>query len=104
MPYSEGCNRMIQNNTAALITSAEDFMKAMGWKVRGKMEEGELFPELTEEERAVVEVLRQTNDLQLNMLSVRTNIPVGQLSGLLFQLEMKGIVKAYAGGNYHLVN
>jgi DNA processing protein len=111
MPYSEGCNRMIQNNTAALITSAEDFMKAMGWKVRGKMEEvrgkmeeGELFPELTEEERAVVEALRQTNDLQLNTLSVRTNIPVGQLSGLLFQLEMKGIVKAYAGGNYHLVN
>ncbi len=111
MPYSEGCNKMIRDNTAALITSAEDFMKAMGWKVRGKMEEvrgkmeeGELFPELTEEERAVVEALRQTNDLQLNTLSVRTNIPVGQLSGLLFQLEMKGIVKAYAGGNYHLVN
>jgi DNA processing protein len=111
MPFSEGCNRMIQNNTAALIMSAEDFIEAMGWKVRGKMEEvrgkmeeGELFPELTGEERAVVEVLRQTNDLQLNMLSVRTNIPVGQMAALLFQLEMKGVVKAYAGGNYHLVN
>lgn len=52
MPFSEGCNRMIQNNTAALIMSAEDFIEAMGWKVRGKMEEvrgkmeeGELFPE-----------------------------------------------------------
>jgi len=112
MPYSEGCNRMIQNNTAALIMSAEDFMKAMGWNPETlnmkpetlNLREGELFPELTEEERAVVEALRQTNDLQLNTLSVRTNIPVGQLSGLLFQLEMKGIVKAYAGGNYHLVN
>lgn len=51
-----------------------------------------------------MEVLRQTNDLQLNMLSVRTNIPVGQMAALLFQLEMKGVVKAYAGGNYHLVN
>jgi len=34
---------------------------------------------------------------------VRTNIPIGQLTALLFQLEMKGVVKALAGGSYHLM-
>ena len=110
MPYSEGCNRMIRNNTAALITSAHDFIESMGWEDRSKMADGknkvverELFVELTPEEQHVVDALTKTNDLQLNMISVQTNIPIGQLAALLFQLEMKGVVKAYAGGTYHLL-
>ncbi len=109
--YSEGCNRMIRNNTAALITSAQDFMEEMRWSERGKMEEvrgkmveGELFVELTEEEEQVVTVLRKTNDLQLNMIAVQTNIPIGQLTALLFSLEMKGVVRPLAGGVYHLLS
>lgn len=110
-PYSEGCNRMIRNNTAALITSAQDFVEEMRWSERGKMEEvrgkmveGELFVELTEEEEQVVTVLRKTNDLQLNMIAVQTNIPIGQLTALLFSLEMKGVVRPLAGGVYHLLS
>lgn len=110
-PYSEGCNRMIRNNTAALITSAQDFVEEMRWSERGKMEEvrgkmveGELFVELTEEEEQVVTVLRKTNDLQLNMIAVQTNIPIGQLTALLFSLEMKGVVRPLAGGTYHLLS
>ena len=110
-PYSEGCNRMIRNNTAALITSAKDFVEEMGWSERGKMEEvrgkmveGELFVELTEEEEQVVTVLRKRNDLQLNMISVQTNIAISNLTAILFQLEMKGIVRAMAGGMWHLQN
>lgn len=110
-PYSEGCNRMIRNNTAALITSAQDFVEEMRWSERGKMEEvrgkmveGELFVELTEEEEQVVTVLRKTNDLQQNMIAVQTNIPIGQLTALLFSLEMKGVVRPLAGGTYHLLS
>ncbi len=106
MPFSEGCNRMIHNNTAALITSAQEFIEAMAWPtVQGKPDavERQLFPELSEEEQQVVKLLQQTNDLQLNIISVKTNQPIGQLAGLLFQLEMKGIVKPLAGGTYHLI-
>ena len=106
MPYSEGCNRMIRNNTAALITSADDFLESMRWEtIREKPDavERQLFVDLTPEEQQVVDVLQQTNDLQLNILSVKTNISIGQLTALLFQMEMKGIVKPLAGGTYHLV-
>ncbi len=30
--YSEGCNQLIRDNGAMLITSAEDLLKAMGWE------------------------------------------------------------------------
>ena len=105
-PYSEGCNLMIRNNTAALITSAEEFVEAMGWKQQCEKPatvERQLFPELTADEQRIVQLLQQTNDLQLNIISVRAEIPVGQLSALLFSLEMKGIIKPLAGGTYHLI-
>jgi len=105
-PYSEGCNRMIRNNTAALITSAAEFVESMGWQTVSQQPEAverQLFPDLSPEELAVVQLLQQTNDLQLNLISVKTNMPIGQLTALLFQLEMKGVVKPMAGGTYHLV-
>ena len=109
MTFSEGCNRMIRNNTAALITSAQDFMESMGWEDRSKMTDGkkiverELFVDLTPEEQRIVDALTKTNDLQLNIISVKTNLPIGELTALLFQMEMKGIIRAMAGGTYHLL-
>ena len=110
MTYSEGCNNLIRDNVAALITSAEDFVKATGWqdealRQRAHAEgiERNLFVDLSPEESSIVSLLQETNDLQLNILSVRTGIPIGQLTALLFQLEMKGVVKPLAGGMYHLL-
>lgn len=109
-PYSEGCNKLIRDNGAALITSAEDFVQAMGWQTALQQQEAKasgiertLFPELSTEEQRVVSVLSQTNDLQQNVISVKTGIPIGQLTALLFQLEMKGVLRPMAGGNYHLL-
>ena len=105
-PYSKGCNNMIRNNTAALITSAADFLETMRWqtvKEEPETVERVLFPDLSPEEQAIVSQLQQSGDLQLNMLSVKTNIPISKLVALLFQMEMKGIVKPLAGGTYHLI-
>ena len=108
--FSKGCNNLIRDNGAALITSADDFVKAMGWYdetlrrlANNDGIERNLFPDLSPEEQAVVNLLQQTNDLQLNILSVKTGLPIGQLTALLFQLEMKGVVKPLAGGMYHLL-
>jgi DNA processing protein len=106
MPYSEGCNKMIRNNTAALITSADDFMESLGWqKLQPRTDnvERRLFPNLSQQEQTIVDLLQTTNDLQLNIISVKTNIPISQLSALLFQLEMKGVLRPMAGGTYHLL-
>lgn len=109
-PYSEGCNNLIRDNGAALISSAKDFMQAMGWMTRDELQQAKgngiersLFPELSEEEQAIVSVLEKDGDMQLNMLAVKSNIPIGRLTAVLFQMEMKGLVRPLAGGNYHLL-
>ena len=111
MPYSEGCNNLIRDNVAGLINSADDFVRAMGWQDEAKRQqaladgiERNLFPDLSPEETAIVDLLQHTNDLQLNTLCVKSGISIGQLTALLFQLEMKGVVKPLAGGMYHLIS
>ena len=108
--YSEGCNNLIRDNGASLITSATDFVKAMGWDDDIRLEQAQqrgiernLFPDLSSEEESIVRVLSKNNDLQINLLSVQANIPISQLTGILFTLEMKGVIKAMAGGYYHLL-
>jgi DNA processing protein len=109
-PYSEGCNNLIRDNGAGLISNAEDFVKAMGWLDETRLQqaiadgiERNLFPDLSPEEQQIVSLLQQTNGLQLNIITVKTGIPIGRLTALLFQLEMKGVVKPLAGGIYHLL-
>lgn len=105
---SEGCNRLIHDNKAALLLSADDLMKAMMWEGRdvqtvpGNVQRS-LFPELSEEEASVVRILMERGELHINTLVVASNIPVNRMSALLFELEMKGVVKALAGSMYRLV-
>lgn len=108
--FSKGCNNLIRDNGAGLISNADDFVKAMEWQDEAILKqaiadgiERSLFPDLTPEEEKIVNFLQKDNDLQLNILSVKTGIPIGQLTAFLFQLEMKGVVKPLAGGMYHLL-
>jgi len=108
--YSKGCNNLIRDNGASLITCAEDFIKAMDWveekelsQARQEGIERQIFPDLSPEEQLIVNLLQKTNDLQINIITVKTNIPINKLTSTLFTLEMKGVIKTMAGGCYHLI-
>lgn len=107
--YSAGCNKLISSNKASLLLDAEDFCLSMGWtndiRRRQKLSDGiqqELFSDFSAEERRIVEALAKADSKQINVLSVETNIPIGQLSSLLFSLEMKGAVQMLVGGKYKI--
>lgn len=106
---SEGCNHLIRRNEANLITSAHDFLEAMGWTTAHQMEqerkkgiERDCFPIFSPDEELIVNLLQKENDLSHSTLSIRSGIPIYQISSTLCSLEMKGIIKAKAGGYYHL--
>lgn len=105
--FSTGCNNLIRDNKATLITSAKDFIKAMGWDENNKKPpiiQRRLFLDLSEEEQHIINKLQNIPEgMQINTLVVETNIPVNQMSVLLFELEMKGIIRTLAGGIYQLI-
>lgn len=106
---SAGCNKIIKNHEAHLITCAEDLTTAMGWTERKPYAkktdaiQQDLFPELTEDEAKIVASLKAADDKHINQISIETNISFNNTSMILFELEMKGIVKALGGARYRLV-
>lgn len=106
---SAGCNRLIRCQQATLITGVADFLESMGWpnpmerpKTAPSLQQ-ELFPELSDEERVLVTVLAQADDKHINQVVIDSNIPYARVSMLLFDLEMRGIVKALGGARYRLI-
>lgn len=104
---SEGCNMLIAKGESHLLTSAQDTMDLLGWttaqeqnRQRSKGIQTELFQNLTPEEQLVLKALGGSDGLAINQLSIDTNTSVGQLSALLFNMEMRGLVRMLNGGRY----
>ena len=112
-PMSEGPNALIRDNKATLVTSAGDIIKDLGWnaeeriqQARNKGIERELFTEFTEftdDEKKVIETL-QKGDQTTDTLCLETGLPISTLSAVIFTLEMKGIIRALSGNQYHIIN
>lgn len=103
---SVGCNDLIKNNKAQMITSAEDFLFYMGWQdikfeevsKEEKIEKVEKkLPTLSSDEKIIVDFLKENTKPSLDEMTLKLSMPVSKLSSLLFQLEMKGVVKPYPG-------
>ena len=106
--YSQGCNLLIKNKKAALVTSAADIFQEMNWHnppEAGKIQaiQRVLFPELNPEEQKVMEILSKVGSMQLNLLAIELDLPVNRLSVILFELEMNGLIRCKAGGMYSLL-
>lgn len=104
-PYSAGCNALIRDNVAALVTSAEDLACALRWADRRQPREAvqrELFPTLSPEEEKICGLLSGKDSLSVNQLAIAANLPVHVVSASLFELELKGCVKELVGGRFRL--
>lgn len=101
--YSEGCNKLIKINKAALLTSVNDLQYIMNWTPGIVDTEKRMNVELNAEEQQVVEAISAKGaSMQIDELSWKTGIPPGVLATLLLHLEFKGIVKPLPGKLYQL--
>ena len=62
----------------------------------------QLFAELDEQEQKIVGLLKESQEVSLDVLAIKTEIPVRLMSGILLGLELKGVVKALPGKRFGL--
>lgn len=99
--YSAGCNSLIEHNLAALITDADHLIDSMGWPRRATQPvQTSLFPDLTPEEETVAQYLRENGEGHINTMTVALGIGIGKLTGILIEMEFKGLITPFPGGKY----
>lgn len=105
-PRSMGCNLLIRQNKAVLVSSATDLMETMNWIEKEKPRPGlqkSLFMELSAKEQEIVTWLEQKGPAHLDVLASRSGLNPGSLSGVLLNLELQGLVTAMPGRMYKLL-
>ncbi|HMO63014.1 MAG TPA: DNA-processing protein DprA [Ferruginibacter sp.] len=102
---SEGCNYLVKNNKASLITGAADLMEMMNWVVTKKPvnKQRELFIELSPDEKIVVDILQQQPQLHIDDLYFKSGLNSSAVAAALLLLEMQGIVGSMPGKMYKLL-
>jgi DNA processing protein len=99
--FSAGCNKLIATSKAALITGADDLMAAMRWEGTSQQpRQLDLFPELTVEEQAVVDVIRHQGEVHINALADALGQPVYKLMSVLVELDCKNVIATLPGCRY----
>lgn len=98
-----GCNNIIKNNVAQLISSAEDIAFYLGWEANSNLsakKKNEIKQQdVSEEEWSVVKLLNGS-ELHIDEISWKSQIQVGKLATILLNLEFKNIVVSLPGKKY----
>ncbi len=103
--FSEGCNFLIRNNKAALLSCMADLAFSLGWeKEDGKKDISEqlVLPiDLSSDERRLFEIIKDNKTpLAIDDLSIKSNMTVSQLSMNLLNMEMQGYIRSLPGKTY----
>lgn len=102
---SAGCNQLIKNNQAHLLTCAEDIVTNLNWDTSGKIEKPqlELFTDLTNDENKVFQYLKEHNNDHIDSIAIHCDLPMHMLSSILLQLELKNIIRPLPGKHFELI-
>lgn len=100
--HSVGTNKLIRSQKAIIYTGAEDLMYHLNWTGAsdGSMKPIKL-PELSEEEKVVYQLLLESEkELEIDIISMKAQIPIHKMASLLLTLEFKNLVKCLPGKKY----
>ncbi|MCX7697499.1 MAG: DNA-processing protein DprA [Bacteroidales bacterium] len=101
---SQGCHWLIKTQRASLIECGEDLIKAMKWdgKVNSFPSFQSILPlaSLTEQARQVLQFIEQNQPCTLDDLYKKFSILPSELSSILLELELEGLIRSLPGKHY----
>jgi len=103
---SAGCNFLIRNNKAMLLTDAEELIEVMGWEEKsqrsGARSQKELFIELSKDEKIIVDILKEKDLVHVDELNFKSGLSSSSMAVAILNLELQGVVATLPGKLYKL--
>lgn len=97
--YSQGCNNLIKTQKANVLTSAADLVYILNWEVQKQVKpvQKQLFVTLDDDEQLVYDYLLRTGKEVMDIIALHCDFPIYRISGLLLNMELKGLVRPLPG-------
>jgi len=107
---SSGCNHLIKNNKAMLLTDAEELLQVMGWedpstssgRRSGVRSQKELFIELTKDEKIIIEILNEKETVHIDELNIKSGLSSSAVAAAILSLELQNVMVSLPGKLYRL--
>jgi DNA processing protein len=102
---SSGCLKLVQQNKAILLTDAEQLMQVMGWQEQAKPTKKqtlELFIDLSDDERILVDLLKDKDSLHIDELYLKSNLSSSSVAAAMLNLELQNVIASLPGKLYRL--
>ena len=102
---SLGCNWLIKNNKAILITGVEDLVEQMSWvnKKKKAKTQRELFITLSNEQQIIIDLLKQKDCIHVDELYLKSGLNSSMVASTILGLEFENIVASLPGKMYKLL-
>jgi DNA processing protein len=101
---SSGCNLLIRQHKASLITDAESFLQDMGWELPARKKAAplqmSLLPQPNPETTAVFEAIQQKETVTVDELYRVTGLGSGTVAAAILSLEMINLIECLPGKRY----
>ena len=104
--YSSGCNNLIKQQKANMITSAADLIYLLNWELEQKETkpiQKQLFIELDEDEKAIYSYLQKEGKQLLDSIALDCKLPIFKVSATLLNMEMKGVIRPLPGKLFEVI-
>ncbi|MCQ2331925.1 MAG: DNA-processing protein DprA [Paludibacteraceae bacterium] len=104
--FSTGCNRLISDDRARIVLSADDFMTKMNWmpeKTAAKQPElpfDAVMP-LTDNQKAIFDILR-TGPKQINELAALSSLTPAEISAAITEMLLSDVIISLPGDMYDI--
>ena len=97
--YSQGCNNLIKIQKANLLTSAADLLYILNWEIekQSKPIQKQMFVTLDDDEQKVYDFLQKNGKELLDIIALECGFPIYRISGLLLNMELKGLIRPLPG-------
>ena len=103
---SVGCNNLIKQQKAHLLSTPLDVPYLLNWQLETKEKptiQKQLFVELDDNEKIIYNYLKNKDKELLDVIALDCEIPSYKIAGLLLNMELKGVVRPLPGKLFELI-